>query len=628
MKFSKLLITLLLVTFGWTQQTQNPNLKVNLNDYALGLGSGSYTCYDGVVRTGNQCLANWLASSVYVINDATSGFDCTTAYPGSWCILYYSSEPYLSNMYWIRDAVGASKYENSILHYNFDAGGLHPSGILGLDQFDWYEQPNGLTEGFHYYNPNQAINGVLLYNGSTFSSDITGYSYGAAITTVAYSGGTFTLTGIAIENFTNITPGTVITLTGFTTATFLNGKTATVISSSGTTTPIMTFNLTCSANCTGIGETGYIAYPQAIPSGYTMYLSYMEPFDLVNVRVATPRVGGSVTYKYSKGSGTWGDLTTSPHWSDETSGLTSGLNVTQISFYPPSDWATDVLHGTKAKFWISIPVTGASTQPRIFNLRADNLLSTYNNTSQCGTVIQPQTGHSCLLRGWSESAWSASTACGGSPCTVAGIYKYNPTPPVSSSARFIYQARTGIYGGYDNETWLTPSTLDGDGKTLAGKVIPYLWAATKTALNVHANGTMFDNSAGPNPMVGWNGGNNTDLACSPTCVDTLATSNFESYWATAFSEVKTAMHLSYNPFFVTGNLAITHPTTSELNNSPFSPSGTMARIGPSLDLAWVEASGFAYSPGYFNSYAQTAENQYNVATNFIISNATTDRSEE
>src|ERR1039458_4071236 len=115
MKFSKLLITLLLVTFGWTQQTQNPNLKVNLNDYALGLGSGSYTCYDGVIRTGNQCLANWLGSSVYIINETTTGFNCTTAYPGSWCMEYFSSVPYLSTMYWVRDAVGASQYENSIL---------------------------------------------------------------------------------------------------------------------------------------------------------------------------------------------------------------------------------------------------------------------------------------------------------------------------------------------------------------------------------------------------------------------------------------------------------------------------------------------------------------------------------
>jgi hypothetical protein len=619
-------LLLLLLSFGWTQQTQNPDLKVNLNDYALGLGSGSYTCYDGIVRTGNQCLSQWLKTSVYVINQATSGFDCTTSYPSSWCILYSSSVPYQSAMYYIRDAVGASKYENAILHYDIDVGGLHASSLIGMNQFDWFDQIHGLTEGFSYYHPDQAQNGVLLYNGSTFVSDITGYAYGAAITSVGYNSGTFTLTGIASENFINIGAGSVITLTGFTSATFLNGKTATVISSTGTTTPIMTFALTCSANCTGSNETGYIAKAQFIPAGDTFYIGLMEPFDHVNVRLAVPQHGGSVTYQYSKGAGVWGDLTTALHWNDGTVGLTSGLNVAQISFYPPTDWASDTVHGTRAKFWIRIIPIGATTQPTIFNLRGDNLLSAYSSTAQCGTLVQQQTGTSCLLRGWSQAAWSASTACSGSPCTVAGTYEYNPNPPVASSARFIYQARTGLYGGYGNETWLNPSTLDNDGKTLAGKVLPALWTANKVVTGIAANGTMFDNAATTNYGYGaaWNAGNQTDLACSPSCVDTLATSNFESYWATAFAETSTNLHTTYSPFFVTGNVQIGHPTSTELNTNPFSTSGTMARVGSVFDLAWIEASGVATSQGYFNSYPQTAENQYTVASGFQVANGVSD----
>jgi hypothetical protein len=604
---------------------QNPNLKVNLNDYALGLGSGSYTCFDGTIRTGNQCLVNWLDSSVYVINDATTGFDCTTAYPGSWCILYVSSVPFLGHIYWIRSAVGASKYESAILHYTEDTGG-RASGLVGVDQFDWYEQTNGLTEGLSVYIPSEATNGVLLYNGASFVTDLTGFAYGAKITNVAYSGGIFTLTGIATENFTNITSGSTITLTGFTTATFLNGKTATVRTSTGTTTPIMTFALTCSANCTGTNETGYIAKAQAIPAGDTLYVGLMEPFDQINVRLATSQAGGSVRYQYSQENGMWGDLTAASQWRDGTGRLTSGLATAQISFYPPADWATDTVHGTRAKFWVRITPTGASRQPAIFNLRGDNLLSAYNSTSQCGSITQPQTGHSCLLRGWSQAAWLASTACGGSPCTVAGGHLYNPNPPASASARFLYQARSGLYGGYSNAVWLNPSALDTDGKTLVGKVLPYLWTVIKAATGISANGTMFDNAATTNYGYGaaWNAGNQTDLACAPSCVDTLTTSNFESYWATAFSETNANLKATHSPFFVTGNLFVGHPTSAELNNAPFSTAGTMARIGPSFDLAWVEASSWVYAPGYFNSYAQTAENQYNVASGFIVSNGTSD----
>ena len=611
---------------------QNPDLKVNMNDYSLGLGQGSYTCFDGTSGTGNYCLGKWLASSIFVINggsssNPTNGLDCTTAYPGSWCAMYYSSVPYLSNMYNIRDAVGASKYERAILHNTIDIGALHASSIIGMDQFDWFDQINGLTEGFNYYVPSNAQNGVLLYNGATFVSDITGLAYGGAVVTVAYNAGTFTLTGISSQNFTNISAGSAITLTGFTAATFLNGKTALVSTVSGTGTPVMTLLLSCSSNCTGTNETGYVASPQAIPAGDSLYLAFMEPFDVINVRLATSQVGGSVTYEYSKGAGVWGNLTTASHWSDGTAGLTSGLSQVRIGFYPPSDWATDSVHGSRQKFWVRITPTGASTQPAIFNLRGDNLLSTYVSTGQCGSVVQPQTGNSCLLRGWSASAYAASTACSGSPCVVAGSYLYNPSPPTSASARFLYQGRTGGYGGYPNEVWLNPGAIDTGSTTLAGEILPYMFAAVRSAYGVTSNATMFDNGASTVPMNNWNGGNNTDLPCAPSCTDTLATSNFESYWETAFAQTTANLHASYTPFFVTGNVSATHPTSSELTSSTFpTTAGTLGRVCPGLDFCWIEASSFATSAGYFNSFPQTAENQFTVAQGqpFQVSNAVSD----
>ena len=360
-----------------------------------------------------------------------------------------------------------------------------------------------------------------------------------------------------------------------------------------------------------------------------MYIGSMEPFDQINVRLATSQIGGAVSYQYSKGAGNWGDLTTAPHWNDGTSGLRSGLATTQISFYPPSDWATDTIQGTRAKFWVRITSTGASTQPAIFSLRGDKLLSAYSNPPQCGNLIQAQTGTSCLLRGWSAQAYTASTACAGSPCVVAGGYPYNPNPPANASARFIYQARSGLYGGYGNETWLNPSSLDTNGKTLVGKVLPYLWTATKAITGVQSNGTMFDNAVGTNYGYGaaWDAGNYTDLACAPNCLDTLATSNFESYWKTAFAETTANMHATYDPFIVTGNVSVAHPTSSELTSTTFpTTQGTMARVSAGLDLAWIEASSFSNSPGYFNSYPQTAENQFTVAQgqSFEVSNAVAD----
>ncbi len=570
---------------------QNPNLNVGANSYNLGFGSAPVTCFDGSHDTKNNCVAKWINSNLRVGN--TNITPVCTGSSTTACVNYYSSVPYLMNLYWIRDAVGAAYYENAILHFTQDAGFLSLTYLYGQDQFDFFNQTHGLTEGISYYIPNEAADGVLLQNGTTYT-DITQWVYGGAVTAVAYANGIFTLTGTPSENFTNITSGKTITLTGFTRATFLNGKTATVSTVSGTTTPIMTFSLTCSANCTGTNETGYVANAQVIPAGDSLLLGYMEPFDEINVRLAMSQVGGSVTYQYSTGSGTWGILSSAPNWSDGTGGLTSGLASSQIGFYPPTDWATDTINGNRAKFWVKITPTGATRQPSIFNLRGDNLKSTLVSPSQCGTV----TG--CLVRGWSAAAYAASTACGGSPCVVAGGYPYNPNPPLTSSARFPYQARSGGYGSHANNFWLNPSTVDNDGNPLAGTILPYLWLVTTQALGgnpTQENGTMFDNAASNITRMypAWNP-NLTDLECAPGsggagCSESSGNSSWDNYWVAALARATSLMHASYgSSFMVTGNVASNW-------------SSTLATVGPSLDLSWLENPMLVTDPGNGNGTA-------------------------
>lgn len=584
---------------------QNPDLKVGGNMYNLGFGSASQTCFDGSPDTKNGCVSKWIASNIYLSSSANSPVCVPSS--STICIggAVPGSVPYLSDMYWIRDAVGTGQYEQSLLHFTQDTGFTYATGLFGMDQFDWFEQTNGLTEGMSYYVPSRAANGVLLYNGSTFVADLTQWAYGGAVTTVTYSGGVFTVTGTGAENFSNITTGKTITLAGFTSATFLNGKRATVTRNGGSTTaPTITFSLSCSANCTGTNETGYLANAQTIPSGNTLYISYMGPFDQVNVRLATARVGGSVSYQYSLGSGVWGDLTTAPQWSDGTGALRSGLSPAQIRFYPPIDWAQDVVHGSRSKFWVRISVSGATTSPAIFSLRGDNLHSTLNSRAQCGTLTN------CLLRGWSESAYQASTACGGAPCVVAGGYQYNPSPPASASARFVYQARSGGYGGYNNNVWLNPSTVDSStGNVLAGEVIPYLWTAAETASGVNLgniNGAVLDNAAS---IIGhmypsWKP-NLTDLACAPTCSDLNGNSSFDNYWATAFAQSTASFHSTYGSnFLVTGNVAPNWPST-------------LTTVGPSLDLSWLENPLTVTAGGNFQGSTTTAQNTFDLGLHGI-----------
>ena len=271
--------------------------------YNLGFGSAPVTCFDGTQDTKNNCVTKWINNNLRVGN--TNITPVCTGSSTTACVSYFSSVPYLMYMYWIRDAVGPNYYEKAVLHFTQDTGFTVSSLLYGQDQFDFFNQTHGLTEGISYYIPSEASDGVLLSSGSTYT-DVTQWVYGGAVNTVAYSGGVFTLTGIANENFTNITPGHTVTLAGFTSATFLNGKTATVSSVSGTTTPVMRFRLTCSSNCTGTNETGFVANSQLIPSGNSLFIGYMEPFDQINVRLAVNQVNGSVTYQYSKGGGTWG----------------------------------------------------------------------------------------------------------------------------------------------------------------------------------------------------------------------------------------------------------------------------------------------------------------------------------
>ena len=567
---------------------QNPDLNVGANLYSLGFGSAPQTCYDGTHDTENNCVKKWLASNIKVINGATTNLDCTTLYPASECLMYYSSVPYFMNLYWMRDGTPEGRYEDAILHYTQDTGSRAVQSIIGLDHFDYFERPHGLTEGSTYYAPYGAANGAFLANGGAFS-DVTAALYGAQITKVTYSSGVFTITA-----YNNFRAGNTVLIEDLISATFLNGRTVTVAVSAGNQ---FTVNLTCSAYCTGATENGTAALKQPIPNGNTLYIGYMEPFDLLNVRVATRRSGGSVTYRYSKGGGVWGDLTTTTNWNDGTAGLTSGITAARIGFYPPADWAPDLVRSSKSKFWVSISVSGATTAPVIYDVRGDNLNSTYRNTTQCGTISN------CFARGWNESAYEASSACGGSPCLVAGGYKYTPNPPANASARFRYQARATGYGGYPNIVWLNPSSVDSTGKTLAGSLLPYMWTVTRAAYGTPANGTMYDNGASNIILMypSWQP-NKTDLACAPNCVEQNGNSNFDNYWATAFADTTSTLHAQYgSQFYVTTNASSNWQST-------------VPSLARSVDQSWMEYVMNTYSPGPngFTSPTGDAQHSYDI----------------
>src|ERR1039458_10033417 len=273
------LLTMLFSGSVWSQQ--NPSVKGGAGMYNLGFGSAPVTCFDGSRDTKNGCVSKWIASNFRVSNSGVTPVCQGTATTA--CVNYFTSVPYLMALYWMRDGVGAS-YEDALLHFTQDTGFRITTGLVGLSQFDWPNQRQGLTEGIHYYVPNEAVDGVLLQSGSTYT-DITQWAWGGAVTSVAYSGGVFTVTGIATESFSNIGVGKQITLTGFTTATALNGVTATVTSASGSPyVPTVSFTLPCTANCTGSNETGYIASAQAIPVGGSLLVGYMEPFDRAALR--------------------------------------------------------------------------------------------------------------------------------------------------------------------------------------------------------------------------------------------------------------------------------------------------------------------------------------------------------
>ena len=118
---------------------QNPDLKVGANMYNLGFGSASQTCFDGTQDTKNGCVSKWIASNLYVSNSANSPVCVATS--STVCIggEVPGSVPYLSDMYWIRDAAGVSEYEQALLHFTQDTGFTYASGLIGMDQFDWFE---------------------------------------------------------------------------------------------------------------------------------------------------------------------------------------------------------------------------------------------------------------------------------------------------------------------------------------------------------------------------------------------------------------------------------------------------------------------------------------------------------
>jgi hypothetical protein len=100
----------------------------------------------------------------------------------------------------------------------------------------------------------------------------------------------------------------------------------------------------------------------------TMLLAgYMEPFDQINIQVATPRQSGTVTLEYSGGQGVWSPLTVK---SDSTNQLASSG---RISFIPPANWRRASYNGSAyPKYWVRITVANASVWPVLSRVYGDD----------------------------------------------------------------------------------------------------------------------------------------------------------------------------------------------------------------------------------------------------------------
>ena len=278
----------------------------------------------------------------------------------------------------------------------------------------------------------------------------------------------------------------------------------------------------------------------SMQAGDTLYFGYGEPIDTLNFVFTTPAVSSTVTWQYSTGSGGWDDLTAASHWSDSTSNLSVNGAAT---FYPPTLWRRDVANGSLSKYWIRVTSSAALT----FTSVRTNPWTTNTACSDCG-------GHNSNFQGWSHSAWAASTACGGSPCTVDGI-PYNPTPPTAgngATARFPYVGAFNCYGGSPNRIWPNPSTLNGSDIIMASQLA---WKnALPGVIPAGYNGVMQDNVAAITGCTATTPNiatllSSLDLPCAPSCTMSGVLSN---YYLPAFASAYTKIKATQASGFVVG----------------------------------------------------------------------------
>ena len=141
-----------------------------------------------------------------------------------------------------------------------------------------------------------------------------------------------------------------------------------------------------------------------------LLIGYQIPFDTVNITLKTARSGGSVTWQYWNGT-SFGPLTTA---TDTTSGLTTTGTVT---FLPPGNWTPHAVHGSQAKYWVQITVSGAGTNPKLAKVYGDNLMTGSN------------------ARGWNACAGGSGHINIGTPVEYCG------SPAAGHTAKFRQQAR-------------------------------------------------------------------------------------------------------------------------------------------------------------------------------------------
>lgn len=154
------------------------------------------------------------------------------------------------------------------------------------------------------------------------------------------------------------------------------------------------------------------AYNGRVTWQKTMYIGYEEAFDQINLVLSTPGSGITRVWEYWNGS-SWTTLTV-------TDGSSAFTVSGRVSFTPPADWERKVIHSSRSKYFVRCRITAAATNPVTSSIKGDSWLRGAGN----------------LCRGWDATSGSIVNS---------GKFKYNPTPPVGSAAKFPYQSRISFW---------------------------------------------------------------------------------------------------------------------------------------------------------------------------------------